>query len=81
MTINSPREIIAADNYYSYIRGWKDGVASKLNPKVIEGHRLYEIYMEGYTAGQVAKHDAFQAAQAKYSFVPNFLRTVDVQGG
>lgn len=78
MAIPTPSEILAANNFYTYIRGWRDGVAGKTNPKVIETSSLYPIYMEGHAAGRLAKQAVYQEAQAKYGFEPNFLRSADV---
>ena len=77
MSVPTPEQVIAANKYHSYTRGWLSGVAGKMRQETSRDAALNELYLEGYTAGQLARQAVSTAAQVRFGYKPSVLRTTD----
>lgn len=67
----------AKERYWSYRRGWKDGVVGTVPRSKFTGHRrddLSTAYVTGYTAGKKALNVAMKEAQDRLGHTPSIRR-------
>lgn len=75
MSVPTPKQVVAANKYHSYMRGWLSGVANKTTQEISHDAELNAVQLEGYTAGQLALQDAKLAAGILFEYQPSILRT------
>ncbi len=75
--VPTPEQVVAANRYHSYVRGWKDGAKHAIRRTAFTEHEnteLRDAYVLGYQDGGVAVAKASEHAQDKYGYVPSILR-------
>lgn len=74
------RDVDAANQYQSYMKGWRHAAATKAMDPVFTGHAnklIVEAYNLGYRDGGVAKQHAYETASALYGYEPSILRLAE----
>lgn len=74
------RNVDAANQYQSYMRGWKHAASTKAMDPVFTEHSnelIVEAYNRGYSDGSAAKQRAYETASATYGYEPSILRLAE----
>lgn len=84
--MKTPEEIAAANQWHSYMRGWKHGAGVKAMDPTFTGHSdvaLRAAYEKGYTEARAAYNAAGARASELYGYEPSILRlqTVEAEPG
>ena len=67
----------SANKFRSYVKGWKDGAASRMPNPVFKDNPLKPHYDFGYADGCVARQAATKKASDTYGYEPSILRASD----
>ena len=79
--INKHNTPDAANQFRSFVQGWKDGASSKaMQPKFIEHDNklIVAAYNAGYARGRQDLNIAAQSAAEAYDYTISVLRLMDV---
>lgn len=68
---------MSANEYMSWMRGWKDGTHATIQREQFTDHTdpgISSAYSDGYAAGRKAANDASKHASDTYGYKPVFVR-------
>lgn len=74
MPVPTPEEVQAANNFFTYLKGWQAGAANVTPDVKILQSKLAAIYVEGYGDGQSAYGEVRSIARGRFGYKPSILR-------
>lgn len=78
--MKTQQEIDAANQFHSFMKGWRAGAGSKaMDPKFTEHDNklIVDAYNAGYKRGRVDMNIAAQSAAEAYGYTISYLRLMD----